>query len=117
MRLRNMTDANTEAEGVIDPATERLRRKMVRLLAVSIGIMFVGVMAVLAAVVYRTGDSAGPEQGAEIALALPAGSEVAETSLNGDTILVRVFMPEGEKIILFDRRDGSIINRYPLNRP
>lgn len=117
VRLRNMTDANTEAEGVIDPATERLRRKMVRLLAVSIGIMFVGVMAVLAAVVYRTGDSAGPEHGAEITLALPAGSEVAETSLSGDTILVRVFMPEGEEIILFDRRDGSIVNRYPLNRP
>ncbi len=40
-------------EQPLDPAMERVRRKMIRLLAVSIGIMVIGLMAVLAAIVYK----------------------------------------------------------------
>jgi hypothetical protein len=40
-------------EKPLDPDMEKVRRKMVRLLAVSIGIMFIGLMAVLGAIVYK----------------------------------------------------------------
>nr|WP_062228895.1 DUF6476 family protein [Aureimonas frigidaquae] len=111
-----MTDADREMADTIDPATERLRRKMVRLLGVSIGIMFIGVMAVLVAVVYRTSDSSAPAQGAAIPLQLPAGAEIAETSLSGDSILMRIFVPEGESLLVFDRASGTLVNTYPLQR-
>ncbi|HWD12368.1 hypothetical protein P8H26_09700 [Pseudochrobactrum sp. sp1633] len=45
--------AQQHQEPPLDPAMERVRRKMVRLLAVSIAIMVIGLMAVLAAVVYK----------------------------------------------------------------
>ncbi len=45
--------AQTYQEPQLDPAMERVRRKMVRLLIISIAIMVIGLMAVLAAVVYK----------------------------------------------------------------
>lgn len=44
-------------EPQIDPAMERVRRKMVRLLIISIAIMVIGLMAVLAAIVYKINKS------------------------------------------------------------
>ena len=51
-----MANINPDIDGdeqPLDPAMERVRRKMIRLLAVSIGIMVIGLMAVLAAIVYK----------------------------------------------------------------
>ena len=51
-----MANINPDLDGEeqpLDPAMERVRRKMIRLLAVSIGIMVIGLMAVLAAIVYK----------------------------------------------------------------
>lgn len=45
--------AQAHQEPPLDPAMERVRRKMVRLLAISIAIMVIGLMAVLSAVVYK----------------------------------------------------------------
>ena len=76
--------------------------------------MFIGVMAVLVAVVYRTSDTGTPEAGAAVPLSLPAGAEVAESGLSGDSILLRVFLPQGESLLVFDRRSGALVNSYPL---
>lgn len=45
--------AQAYQEPQIDPAMERVRRKMVRLLIISIAIMVIGLMAVLSAVIYK----------------------------------------------------------------
>lgn len=45
--------AQAYQEPQLDPAMERVRRKMVRLLIISIAIMVLGLMAVLSAVVYK----------------------------------------------------------------
>ena len=105
-----------EAEAPLDPAVERLRRKMVRLLAVSIGVMMIGVMAVLAAVVYKamgSGGAAAPD-GAEIALALPAGADVRSISLDGDRALVHAVTAEGSRLYLIGLGDGAILATYTL---
>ena len=52
---------NIDAEKPLDPAMERVRRRLARLMVVSIGVMLVGLMAVLAAVVYKSSDSGSPE--------------------------------------------------------
>ncbi|HEX2018902.1 MAG TPA: fimbrial protein [Aurantimonas sp.] len=105
-----------EAEEPLDPAVERLRRKMVRLLAVSIGVMMIGVMAVLAAVVYKAVGSGGPAatEGAEIALALPAGAEILSLSLDGDRALVHASVAEANRMYLISLADGRILATYTL---
>ena len=103
-----------DAEEPLDPAVERLRRKMVRLLAVSIGVMMIGVMAVLAAVVYRAVDAGGPDalDGAEIALALPAGADIRSISLDGDRALVHAATADGARMYLVSLTDGRILATY-----
>lgn len=105
------------AEIPVDPATERVRRKMVRLLAVSIGVMLIGVMAVLAAVVYRVNEPrAGTvPQGASVPFVLPAGTEILESNLSGDSILLRVEGPDGAgEILVMDRASGAVSSRHPI---
>ena len=103
-----------EDEKPLDPVQERLRRKMVRLLATSIGIMFVGVMAVLAAVVYKLSTSTDVKPGATLALELPAGAEIADMALDGDRALLRLRTDAGEELRLISLADGSLIERITL---
>ncbi|WP_442880054.1 hypothetical protein [Aurantimonas sp. A2-1-M11] len=107
-------DDQDEIEQPLDPATERLRRKMVRLLVVSIGIMTIGLMAVLAAVVYRAAGTDAPLAGIEATIALPAGSEVLESSLDGEQALLRVRTGSQVSLYLISLADGSVTARYAL---
>ena len=93
-------ETDEEEDKPLDPEVEKVRRKMVRLLVVSIGIMFVGVMAVLAGVVYRIMQGDGeatvrlsetfevPADAPLTATAdLPAGFRIDNVSLDGPKIL------------------------------
>lgn len=96
-------DVDDLDEKPLDPEVEKIRRKMVRLLAVSIGIMIVGVMAVLAAVVYRIAQSDAPadepvaenapaflgdgDQPLSVEAALPEGFAVDHVALDGANVL------------------------------
>ncbi len=105
------------AEAPLDPATERVRRKMVRLLAVSIGVMLVGVMAVLAAVVYRVNEprAGAIADGASVPFVLPAGTQILETSLSDGAVLLRVSGVDGaDELLVMDRASGSILSRHPI---
>lgn len=76
-------------EKPLDPDMEKVRRKMVRLLAVSIGIMFIGLMAVLGAIVYKFTQEDASGSGSQIA----AGSTM---TLPGDDVREAVAMlPQG----------------------
>lgn len=108
---------DSEIEKPLDPATERVRRKLVRLLAVSIGIMLIAVMAVLSAVVYKVSSGSGgarPQPGAELAIAIPAGADIVETSLDGDRALLRIRTATGMQLLLVSLSDGSILASYAL---
>jgi hypothetical protein len=52
MEMSKINDDDLD-EKPLDPEMEKVRRKMVRLLAVSIGVMFIGLMTVLGAIVYK----------------------------------------------------------------
>jgi hypothetical protein len=110
----------------LDPAVEKVRRKMVRLLAVSIGIMMIGLMTVLGAIVYRVtqaGDDgevaatvtdrrfevpAGEPYRAQAVL--PAGFTVESVALDGGTVLFFGRAGDGgRKAYLFDIAAGRIV--------
>jgi hypothetical protein len=113
-----------EKEEPLDPAMERIRRKMVLLQLVSGGIMFVCFMAVLGAIVYKInqrsdtpsttvaapgGFSVPADQPLAATAALPAGFEVQQVSMSGSQILFYGRLDGGRKLFIFDLSIGRII--------
>jgi hypothetical protein len=121
-----MQDLNVdkEDEKPLDPEMEKVRRKMVRLLGVSLGIMFIGVMAVLAAVVYKinaAGDDevANPAMQSEIPVMisndleviLPVGFTVVSFDLDGVRGAITGTATDGKQhIFIVDLKSGEIIS-------
>lgn len=123
-----------DREPPLDPAMERVRRKMMRLLAVSIGIMLIGLMAVLAAVVYKVNRSDEPQTpeprsdipGQEAAAPVPPaiiesqvplapGTRLLSQSLSGDHVSLETLLPDGgTEIVVYDFRASRIIARMRL---
>jgi hypothetical protein len=105
----------------LDPATEAVRRKMVRLLLGSFGVMVLGLIAVFSAIVYKMSTGAvsiasGP---LEAEIALPAGSRILSTSLDGPHALIHIAVPGnalGEMVIV-ETESGRIIRRFTLTSP
>lgn len=93
----------------LDPAMERVRRKMVRLLAVSIGTMVIGVFAVLAAVMWRvTSEDAGGAT-RQITLQIPAGFETVSVSAAADQVVLYGEIDGNRKVLVFDTETGGLL--------
>lgn len=122
----NMHDEIEEDEP-LDPVMERVRRRMLRLMAISIGIMFVGLMAVAGAIVYKIGDT-GEEtksealapsslpQGFEGKIDLPQGMKVVSMSLDGDRVLLMAGRDGvGEYLVVYGLREGKVLARVEID--
>lgn len=113
-------------EKPLDPEMEKVRRKMVRLLAVSIGIMFIGLMTVLGAIVYKftldsetgTGDQTAVfsspvlpgDAPIEAIAALPQGFEIESVALDGVRIGFFGRASDGsQRLIIHDLSLGRIV--------
>ncbi|MFQ0813336.1 hypothetical protein AVM02_15925 [Brucella anthropi] len=125
-----------QAEPQLDPAMERVRRKMIRLLAVSIGVMLIGLMAVLVAVVYKInrapetppveearsdipGQAAPakpePPKLIESQIDLTPGTRLLSQSLSGNELSLETLLPDGgTELIIYDYRESRIIGRIKL---
>lgn len=104
---------NEDQEAPLDPALEKVRRKMIRLLIISSSAIIVGLMAVVFSVVYRvdklddkaTADAAVAASAipAQQTLSLPAGFNVLSTAMDGNRILVIGSTPDGgRRMIVHD---------------
>lgn len=126
-----------QPEPPLDPAMEKVRRKMVRLLAVSIGVMLIGLMAVLVAVVYkinRAPDASAtevarsdipgqvsapikvePPKLIESQIDLTPGTRLLSQSLSGDQLSLETLLPDGgTELIIYDYRESRILGRIKL---
>jgi hypothetical protein len=107
----------------LDPAVERVRRRLVRFVAINLAILFVALMAVVLALVYRTRtsepspDVTAPPVG-EIAsgeIVLPAGARVLSQSLSGNRISIDAELADGGRaIFVYDMAEHRIVGRYDL---
>ncbi|SCB60527.1 hypothetical protein GA0061105_11198 [Rhizobium aethiopicum] len=115
-------EPDDQEEKPLDPAMESVRRKMVRLQIVSGAIMFVSLMAVFGAVVYKTmrepkataSTAAASEVPSDAPLAatlsLPLGFKVQSTSFSAGQILFYGETVEGSnKALVFDLKTGRTI--------
>ncbi|UXN65032.1 fimbrial protein [Phyllobacterium sp. A18/5-2] len=125
-----MANINQDLDGEeepLDPAMERVRRKMIRLLAVSIGIMVIGLMAVLAAIVYKINQpvqevatvtrsqTAGQALGAALegeAITLDPGTRILSHNLSDNTLSLETRLGDGSRqILLYDVTTKRVIAR------
>jgi hypothetical protein len=111
-----------EAEPPLDPAAEQLRRKLVRLLFVSGGIMMLGLIAVFAAIVYKVGQDGAGTAGrlgtlspVESAIHVPAGYRLVRAELDGERALLTLEAPGGStSLFLVDLASGAVLGRYSI---
>ena len=116
-------------EKPLDPAVEKVRRKLVRFVAINLGLLFLAVMAVLAAIVYKTGAPSevaavgnseavpSPGEGGVITgdIVLPAGARLIAHSLSGNRITLDAELRDGGRaIFVFDIAERRIIGRFDL---
>ncbi len=118
--------SDEEDEKPLDPAMEKVRRKMIRLLAVSIGVMMAGVMAVLFAIVYKMNsrasttieEASGATGGGLVAsgeIVLPAGAYLNGQSFSGGQLALDVTLQGGAREIqIFDIARQAIVARYSV---
>jgi hypothetical protein len=116
-------------EKPLDPAVEKVRRKLVRFVAINLGLLFLALMAVLAAVVYKTGAPSeivsadgheavpSPAEGGVMAgdIILPAGARLVSHSLSGNRITLEAELAGGGRaLFLYDIAEKRIIGRFDL---
>lgn len=118
----------SEAEQQPDPATERVRRKLVRFMAINLGVLFIALMAVVIAIVYRafTADSpTEPEMASELPtpppgsmltgeIALPEGSRMISHALSGNRLTLDIEVDGQRLILVYDIAEGRTIGRFTL---
>ncbi|KFB08861.1 hypothetical protein [Nitratireductor basaltis] len=111
-----------EEEEPLDPAVERVRRKLIRFMAINLGILFAAVMAVVLAFVYKSLTMEGGEPSASIAspsegsLPLPAGSTVLSHAINGPRVSIIVESRGGSReIIIYDLEQQGVVARIALS--
>jgi hypothetical protein len=105
-----------DEEKPLDPAAERVRRKLVRFMAINLGLLFTAVIVVLAAVVYkstRTPVASGSLVEAEIAL--PMGARMVGHGFSQGTISIDAELADGSRtIFLYDVAAQKIVGRYAV---
>ena len=98
----------------LDPAVERVRQKVSRLIAVSIGTLLVGVFAILGAVLYRSNaEPSTPTQGfAERDIRLVPGASVRGVSGTGEGLVVEIALPDGTvEVVVLDPATAALRSR------
>ncbi len=116
------TGPDSEDEKPLDPAAERVRRKLVRFMAINLGILFAAVMAVMAAVVYKSMQEpeapvlAASGQAAAGEIVLPRGARILSQSLSGDRLSLHIAVDAAEQIVVYDMATRGIVGRFDLRK-
>ncbi|MBP0438116.1 fimbrial protein [Tianweitania sediminis] len=112
----------------LDPAVERVRRKLVRFMAINLGLLFVALMAVVLAIVYRwtrdpepaqdavaLGSAEIPGEAVRRQVPLEPGTRVHSQALSGDRVSLHVETAGGARqLVIYDFAQGRIIAQLDL---
>ncbi|MCB1481373.1 MAG: hypothetical protein KDJ55_05265 [Rhodobiaceae bacterium] len=113
------TTRNDDEEAPLDPAVERVRAKLARLVLFSFGTMALGLVALLLAILYKLGtfgDTA--DKPVDAVAELPAGAQVISSSVSDDTLVVTVTLPGGaQEVRMFRIPGGEPVGRVQFTAP
>ncbi|TAN16677.1 MAG: fimbrial protein [Rhizobiaceae bacterium] len=112
----------------LDPAVERVRRRLIRFMVINLGILFIAFAVVLGAIVYKL--SFAPKRMVDQApvarvpngdgpitasIPLPAGAKLLSSSLSGGRALLDVELADkSQTLIFYDLEAGRIVGSYAL---
>lgn len=100
------TTNSSETESLNEAAAEALRKRMLRLMIISVGTMFIGIFAVLFAIVYKINDV--PNAATDIQVSLPDGFVIDDVEIDGDVLMFRgAGADQSTTILLFDATTGQ----------
>ncbi|TKT75342.1 hypothetical protein [Aquamicrobium sp. LC103] len=117
-----------EQEKPLDPAVENVRRKLIRFMVINLGVLFIALMAVVAAIVYRTATRETPsaEAASQVPspaespaaageIALPAGARILGQALSGNRLSLQVELASGRQaIFIYDTVERRILGRFEV---
>ncbi|MEM1037844.1 MAG: hypothetical protein AAGI12_00065 [Pseudomonadota bacterium] len=109
----------------LDPKVEAIRQKMVRLLMVSGGIMMVGLVTVLIAIVYKLNqdstDTANPGPvaspviaGPSLLLKVPVGITVTSSTITAQGLVITLTDRDGAQSIRLYNGDGALVRTFEI---
>lgn len=110
---------SNQEEEPLDPAVEAIRVKMVRLLAISGGIMMLGLMAVLISIVYKVTQDSPTAPKAAVAstsneIVIPTGAQVVQTSQTSGRITLTLRLQDGSTAIQVHDASGALVASYAV---
>ena len=125
--MTNRKFEDESEEKPLDPAVEQVRRKLVRFVGINLGLLFVALMAVVLAIVYRSrtaeappADVLAPPSGEMVIgeILLPAGAHIVSQSLSGNRIAIDAELAGGgHAIFLYDIAERRIVGRFDVKTP
>lgn len=102
----------------LDPAVERVRRKLVRFALVNLGILFIALIVVVGALVYKSFGTKAPAASgklAEAVIALPAGARMLGHDFADGQFSIDAELAEGARVIfVYDLAAQKIVGRYTV---
>jgi hypothetical protein len=119
-----MADQNEMDEKPLDPKVEEIRRRMMRLMVISIGIMMIGLMSVLGAIIYKFSQADTEDKPPrEIAtdtnqtiakdIQLPEGATLVSADLDGNNILLTLKLNDGKRqLAIYNVQNAKFVATY-----
>ena len=112
-----MTIDEAEDDKPLDPKVEAIRRKMVRLLMVSGGIMMIGLMTVLAAIVYKVNTSVSKSVVQdESTISVPADAKIISTAMGDGRVMLTLQTRDGSRELRIFDRNGNLLNTLKIQQ-
>ncbi|MGX9116975.1 fimbrial protein [Mesorhizobium sp. BHbsci] len=122
-----MAAADEDEEKPLDPEVEKVRKKLVRFVAINLGLLFLALMVVIAALVYktRTAPPAAPSLAGDIQVpagepltgdvVLPVGAKLISQSLSGNRLSIDAELADGSRaIFVYDITERRIVGRFSI---
>jgi len=114
-------------EPPLDPGLEKVRRKLVRFIAINLGLLFLALMVVIAALVYKSrgAKAPAPSPANEIPvhgdeqltgdIVLPVGAKVVSQSLSGNRLSIDAELADGARaIFIYDVTERRMTGRFSI---
>lgn len=125
--MANAHPDEDNGEKPLDPAAERVRRKLVRFMIVNLSLLLIALMAVVLAIVYKsrgeaevatpalTAPGGEPARGS---IAVPAGARIVSQSVSDDRLSLHVRQDDGSQaILIYALPGGALSGRYDILEP
>lgn len=125
MNAPNPDINDNDEDKPLDPATEKVRKKLVKFSAIFMGINMLALMAVLVAIVYKISGSGGEEAAAvssapvepgfERFIDVPDGTQIVSASRNGNEVSMVLRLSGGKQAIWFvDIASGNVTGKLAV---